>query len=177
MHAKFVAVSVFVCLISSAATARAGYYENARFGYAVEIPAGFSKVVEADNSDGGTARSADGKAELAVWGANLLDETFDWDVASRIAADATDGWSISYKAVKAGSASWSGSKGGRVAYSRAIRACAGQAAYFRIEYDRAAARAIDPSGEEPEGDWPLHVSSATTSVAVESSLPRNLSHY
>lgn len=145
MFAKVVTAAGFALLIAGAsAMARAGYYENARFGYSIEIPAGFSKVVEAENSDGGTARSANGAAELAVWGANLLDETFAEDVRSRVVSDATEGWSIRYKVVKRARASWSGSKGGRVFYSRAIRACEGQAAYFRIEYDRAAAKAFDP---------------------------------
>ncbi len=137
------AVALTLALISVAAAAGVRY-ENARFGYVVEVPAGFSEITEADNSDGGTARAAAGNAELAVWGANLLDDTFAEDVRSRIASDEADGWSVSYRTVRRAGASWSGAKGGRVAYARAIPGCDGQAAYVRLEYDRAAAKGYDP---------------------------------
>jgi hypothetical protein len=112
-------------------------YDNARFAYAIDIPPGFSRVAEADNSDGGVSTSADGKAELRIWGAYLVDSDFKSEIAGRVESDRSEGWAISYDRRTAKSASWSGSKGARIAYSRAVKGCDGAAIYFRIEYDRA----------------------------------------
>ena len=59
-------------------------------------------------------------------------------------ADRADGWSISYETRKAGKASWSGSRGGKIFYARAVKGCDDSAAFFRIEYDRARLEAYDP---------------------------------
>lgn len=141
MKTLLAALLISLVAVTGADAAR---YGNDRFGYTIELPAGFSAIHEADNGDGGTAHAAQGDAALSVWGANLLDETFASDVAGRIASDAADGWSISYRTVKPAGASWSGSKGGRILYSHAIPACDGQAAYVRIEYGRAALKTYDP---------------------------------
>jgi hypothetical protein len=110
-------------------------YVNARYGYGIDIPAGFSRISEAANGDGGVSRSADGKAELSVWGANLLLDTLRSDVEGRIQSASDDGWEIGYKKITQRWASWSGTRDGRIFYARAIALCADdQAGYFRIEY-------------------------------------------
>jgi hypothetical protein len=116
-------------------------YANARFGYAIDIPPGFSAVAEADNSDGGTSRSAD--AELAVWGAWLVDTGFSADVAERMRGDEADGWTLSYRRETASGASWSGLRDGRILYARAVPLCDGAAGYFRLEYPQTNAKGFD----------------------------------
>ncbi len=69
-----------------------GRYINPRYGYHLPLPPGFSAVLEAENSDGGT--SSDGKADLSVWGANLLDTPFADEIAERMASDEADGWAL-----------------------------------------------------------------------------------
>ena len=113
-------------------------------GYAVEIPPGFSAIREAENGDGGTASSPAGHAALSVWGTNLLDASFAAEVESRISDASAEGWAIGYRAVSRTSASWSGTRGGRVLYVRAIPRCRDQAAFARIEYDALAKSAFDP---------------------------------
>ncbi|WP_442583102.1 hypothetical protein ACSBOB_14570 [Mesorhizobium sp. ASY16-5R] len=81
-------------------------YANARFGYAIDIPPGFSEVAEADDSDGGTSRPADGSAELAVWGAWLVDTGFSAEIAERMRGDEADGWALSYRRETVFGASW-----------------------------------------------------------------------
>lgn len=120
-----------------------GVYGNARFSYLMPLPPGFSAIVEADNSDGGTSRSADGTATLAVWGTNLLDTPFETEVAQRMASDEADGWNISYRQGNGAGASWSGTRDGRVLYMRAVPLCADQAAFFRLEYSEAGMKAYD----------------------------------
>jgi hypothetical protein len=80
---------------------------------------------------------------LRVWGAYLVDRDFKSDVADRVQSDATEGWVISYDRRTAESASWSGSKDGRVFYARAVLGCDDAAIYFRLEYDRSQLKAYD----------------------------------
>lgn len=118
-------------------------YENGRYGYSIDIPPRFSEVAEAENGDGGVSTSGDGSAELRVWGGYLVVSDFKSDVADRVQSDRSEGWTISYDSRKAGKASWSGSRGDRVFYARAVKACDDSAAYFRIEYDRTDLAAYD----------------------------------
>ena len=118
-----------------------GRYINPRYGYHLPLPPGFSAVLEAENSDGGT--SSDGKADLSVWGANLLDTPFADEIAERMASDEADGWALSYRAEKPAGASWSGTRDGRVLYMRAVPLCTGQAAFFRLEYPAGEVAAYD----------------------------------
>jgi hypothetical protein len=120
-------------------------YLNPRFGYGIDIPSGFSAISESENSDGGTSRSADGEAELAVWGANLLVDTLPSDVQSRIHSSEDDGWQITYSKLTGKWASWSGARDGRIFYARAIQLCLDdQAGYFQLEYPASEREAFDP---------------------------------
>lgn len=112
------------------------HYVNARFAYAIDIPPGFSDVAEAANSDGGVSTSADGGAELRVWGSYLVDTDLKTEISGRVQSDTSDGWAISYDRRTTKSASWSGAKDGRVFYVRAVTGCDDAVVYFRLEYDR-----------------------------------------
>lgn len=119
-------------------------YNNARFSYGVDLPPGFPPVAEAENSDGGTSELAARSAVFSAWGANLLDETFGADIRSRIAGDRQDGWAPGHQAVAGTWASWSGTRAGRIRYTRAILLCREQQAFVSLEYDAAAKAAYDP---------------------------------
>lgn len=139
-----VLVGAAMAILSSNASADDwGRYDNPRFAYAIDIPPGFSGVSEAENSDGGVSTSADGRAELRAWGAHLVDRDFKSDVADRVQSDSSQGWDISYDRRTAKSASWSGSKDGRIFYARAMTGCDDAAIYFRLEYDRSQLKAYD----------------------------------
>jgi hypothetical protein len=121
-------------------------YTNARFGETIDIPPGFvNDVGEPENGDGLTFHSADGKAELLVWGNNLVDEDFKADGQSRVSDETANGWDVSYQ--KDAGEQWSvysGSKGERIMYARAIASCKGtQALHFRIEYPGAQKKEYD----------------------------------
>lgn len=119
-------------------------YGNARYNFWIDVPAGFSAVEESANGDGGTAQSVDGNARLAVWGAYPGDGGFLQDVKWRIGQDEAEGWSVGYQRRKSDWAVWSGSKGERIYYERAIPVCGDAVAYFRLEYDKSRAKAFDP---------------------------------
>jgi hypothetical protein len=134
-----------ILLVCSSLAAASGWsrYGNARFQYWIDIPPGFSAVEEAENGDGGVSTSPDGKAELSVWGGYLEDRGFAAEAGWRADQDRADGWSLTYRRQRPGWAVWSGGKGGRIFYERAIPVCDGAAAYFRLEYDGTEAKAFD----------------------------------
>ncbi|PSJ60449.1 hypothetical protein C7I85_14115 [Mesorhizobium soli] len=143
---KIVAFAAFLFVLAPGLSHAADWhrYGNARFQYWVDIPPGFSAISEADNGDGGVSRSSDGRAELRVWGSYLLEDDFKNEVKGRVDLDVSDGWTIAYRKQGATWASWSGLKGDRVFYERAVPICDGAAAYFRIEYDKEQAKTFDP---------------------------------
>jgi hypothetical protein len=135
-------------LSASAIAADWSSYANARFGATIDIPPGFmNDVPEPENGDGLTFHSADGKAELLVWGNNLVDADFNQDVAARLKSDMEDGWNISYVAGVNGSGwqVYSGTREGRLLYAKSISSCKDtQALHFRLEYPEAQENDFDP---------------------------------
>ena len=138
------AAAAVLAIASVASAADWLRYDNARYAYSIEVPPGFGPVEEAQNGDGGVTRSAGGNAELAVWGSMIIDDDFRSEVASRIASDMNDGWDISYDVRRETAASWSGTRNGRILYSRALSGCDGTAGFFRLEMDASAKEAYDP---------------------------------
>ncbi len=119
-------------------------YANARFGYAIDIPGDFRVTAEADNGDGMTLTSKDGKAELRVFGANRMEDDFAAEVKSRVAMDKQDGWAIGYNRSSKTWASYSGSRKDRILYVRAIALCHDAIGYFTLDYPKAALTPYDP---------------------------------
>lgn len=119
-----------------------GQYDNARFGYTVDVPPGFEWGQEADNGDGRAFRG--GATKLLVWGGNIVEGSFESAVAAAKEYAAADGWGISYEAVTPSWASFSGAQGKRILYQRMIALCDGAYAAFRLEYS-----AVDLGTMEP----------------------------
>jgi hypothetical protein len=136
MRRAVLSVLAVIALTTVALSAEAwGRYINARYGYGVDIPAGFSPVNEADNGDGGVSRSNDGRSQLSVWGANLLLDPLSTDVQDRVEGAVREGWDVSYKKITDRWANWSGERDGRIFYARAIILCHDdQAGFFQLEY-------------------------------------------
>ena len=134
-------------LSSSAIAADWSSYANARFGVSIDLPPGFvNDMPEPANGDGLTFHSIDGKAELLVWGNNLVHVGFNQDVAARLKSDMADGWNISYVAGVNGDGwqVYSGTREGRLLYAKSISSCKDtQALHFRIEYPEAQKTAYD----------------------------------
>jgi hypothetical protein len=128
--------------LSPALAADWGRYENARFGYSIDVPPGLVALREADNGDGRNFR--DGATKLAVWGSNVVDPGFEDAAIAAIGFAGNDGWTIAYQAVTPGWASFSGTQGKRVLYQRMIALCDGQYAAFRLEYSAVDMSRLDP---------------------------------
>lgn len=125
-----------------------GRYDNARFGYTSEIPAGFSGHGESDNGDGQIFDNA-GKAQvLTLWGANITAEDFEAEVIARRGYAEQDGWNISYQATTTYWASFSGVMGQKMFYTRMIALCDGLSyAALTVQYSAAQAADMKPKVE------------------------------
>lgn len=112
------------------------HYSNPRFGYSAAVPPGLTFRQEADNGDGATFRSGDGRSELSIYGTVIEDGEFAGEARKRIDGDRTGGWTITYDKVTEGWASYSGARAADILYVRGIALCDGNAAYFRLLYPR-----------------------------------------
>ena len=134
---------ILLLLLPAAAFAQSPEtYVNARMGFAVEIPPGFTLMQEADSGDGRTY--AKGEARLLIWG-NLLDGgLFEDEVATRRMAYLREGWDIGYNREEAGWASLSGTLAGSILYHRIIALCDDAAASFVLEYPKSMKKEMAP---------------------------------
>lgn len=137
--------AVMVLIAAPAVATDWGSYENGRFGYAVDIPSGFSGQGEAENGDGQVFVPASGLEKLTVWGGNIVEEDFAAHVAHAMALAADDGWALSYQASSPSWASFSGKRNGQILYARIISLCSGsQYATFWLEYPVREIGKLDP---------------------------------
>lgn len=122
--------------MSVPALAAGGHYVNVRYGYAIDVPAGFVGQGESDNSDGQAFKTP--TATLTVYGANILDGDFEGAVRQQESAIQGEGWALTYQMSTPQAASYSGKRGGRIVYGRMIALCHGaQYAAFELHYSTA----------------------------------------
>ena len=128
-------LALLLALPPPALAADWGHYVNPRFGYAIDIPPGFVGQGESDNGDGEVFKTP--TAALTVFGRYLLsdiDSDFEDAVGTEQQFEKQDGWSITYAVSTPQSASYSGTKGGRILYTRMIALCGPAIATFDFEY-------------------------------------------
>lgn len=118
-------------------------YSNPRFGYSAAVPPGFTLSQEADNGDGATFRSDDGRSELSIFGTLPEAGEFAGEARKRLDADRAAGWTITYDKVTNGWASYSGARSADILYVRGIALCDGNAAYFHLRYPRDRLKTFD----------------------------------
>ncbi|HKR02135.1 MAG TPA: hypothetical protein VJT09_15760 [Pyrinomonadaceae bacterium] len=91
-------------------------YQNARYGYTVEYPAGILVPQgEADNGDGQKFLSRDGRAELLAYGSNRLDRTLQDEYRS-----AQENREVTYKLIRRDMFVVSGRAGGKIFYQKTL---------------------------------------------------------
>ncbi|WP_439631510.1 hypothetical protein [Shinella sp.] len=134
---------LFLLLLpASALAAQWEPYVNARYGFAVEIPPGFTLVQEADNGDGRTYKN--GEAELRAWAHYLTAGPFEEEVADRRTTYQQEGWDLSYDRQTAGWASLSGTLVDSILYHRVIALCDDAVATFVLDYPQSMKAEISP---------------------------------
>jgi len=120
-----------------------GHYVNERFGIEADVPPGFAADAPPANGDGQGYSTP--TAHLAIHGSLIVEGDFESTVAQRMEWARQDGWNITYQAVTPSWASWSGKRGSRILYVRAIRACGGDIyGAFELQYSSADLKAFDP---------------------------------
>ncbi|WP_108395579.1 hypothetical protein [Devosia submarina] len=98
-------------------------YENGRFGYQSAIPPGFSGYGESENGDGRIYDRPGTMQTLSLWGAHMLAESFEAEVAASIGYAERDGFNISFQTVTPQWAVFSGVMGDRQFTRRMILLC------------------------------------------------------
>ena len=137
-------IALFALLATPAFAQGWEHYENARFGYGVDIPPGFENQNFSDNGDGATFAAGGNPTYLMVWGGNLTGG-FEEEVSQRMAWGESEAWNTTYQASTPRWASWSAIKGFRILYQRMVLLCDGTSyAAFRAEYSVTDASEMDP---------------------------------
>jgi hypothetical protein len=112
-------------------------------GFVFDVPPGFLLTQRADNGQGATFEEKDG-ASLVVWGEELAMGDFRARVGSRMAADEGNGWHLTYRRLTVKWASYSGIKGDKIRYFRAVAVCRDRLAAFELDYSRDQKIPYDP---------------------------------
>lgn len=142
MRALILAVAA-AALALPASAADWGRYQNARHGYAVDVPPGFVDQGQFSGDAGRRFETEGGRQRLTFWG-SPPDGRFADAVKARVSSEEESGWTMTYQTVSMLSASWSGVRGDGVVYSRAAVLCGGTRwAGFTLEYDAADLAAMD----------------------------------
>jgi hypothetical protein len=132
-----------ILLATPALAAGWGHYVNERFGVQADVPPGFAAEAPPANGDG--QGFATPTAHLAIYGSLIVEGDFESVVAQRMDWNRQDGWAITYQTTTPSWASWSGKRGSRILYVRAIRMCGGDMyGAFELEYSSVDLKAFDP---------------------------------
>ena len=112
-------------------------------GFAFDVPPEFNLQQPAAQGRGSTFEAADG-AFLAVWGDDLPKEDFQGKIQAQLSSDEADGWNVTYRRITPTWASYSGIKGDKIRYFRAIAVCNDRVAVFQLDYNRNRKVPYDP---------------------------------
>ncbi len=136
---------LFLLIASPVAAAEWQRYDNARYGYSIDVPEGFDWGREADNGDGRVFTSSDGRQTISVFGGMVTESDFEAEVNVGMQLLRDDGWALSYERVTPTWASFSGTRNGMIRYVRVVSACDGsQLASFYYDYPKALLKDADP---------------------------------
>jgi hypothetical protein len=143
LHVLLALLALFAAPVASAVAEEWGHYVNERFGVEADVPPGFAPGQPPVNGDG--LGFSTPTAELRIYGSFLVDTDFEGQVKKEIGWRRDDGWAVSYEAVTPGWASYSGKRGNRIFYVRAIRMCGGDIiGEFDFEYPASDVVKYDP---------------------------------
>lgn len=146
MRIALAITAAFAFIAPAAAQAPWGIYENARYGYAVDIPPGFEGQGESDNGDGQVFLLDGRVGHLTVWGGFIVTEPdFESEAKARLAEDISAGWGLTAQSTTPTWATWSATKSGRVLHQHMIQLC-DEVSYaaLRLEYAQVDRPKLDP---------------------------------
>ena len=139
MHAALLALSLLI----SPAAGGWGHYDNARFGFSIDVPPGFVVQGESANGDGNSFTTP--TAELRAFAGNIVEGDFESEVRGEQSAITDEGFAITYQVTTPQKASFSGKHGARIVYGRLVAICGGQEFMgFVLEYSAADIAKFNP---------------------------------
>ncbi|HHY50663.1 MAG TPA: hypothetical protein GYA10_13040 [Alphaproteobacteria bacterium] len=143
---RILSVLLLVAWSAPALAADGFRYENARYGFVIDIPPGFADTGDVGDGDGDVFTSDDGTARLTVAGGSVLAGSFNAEWERRQAAYRDDGWTIRYEPVAPDWTTFTGLRADRRLVVKLLPLCGGtrQFAMFALEYPAAAAAALTP---------------------------------
>jgi hypothetical protein len=112
-------------------------------GFVFDVPPGFLLTQRAENGQGATFEEKGG-ASLVVWGEDLATGDFRARIGDQIAAGERNGWHLTYRRLTPRWSSYSGIKGDKIRYFRAVAICANRMAAFKLDYSRDQKVPYDP---------------------------------
>jgi len=129
---------IILLLLSPASALAADWwsYDNAGFGYAIELPSEFHLSIAPEDSDRLSLSPADRSASLQVFGTMIANGDFATEANGRVALARDEGWKISYAKSNSRGISFSGTRQGRIVYVRGVALCNGAAAFFQMDYSK-----------------------------------------
>lgn len=142
MRMLIAAVLLFATVLAAPA-AEWGHYANERFGVAADVPPGFVAGAPPANGDG--LGFSTPTARLSIFGSLIVEGDFESEVSNRIDWAEAEGWAITYRSTGPDWATWSGRRGSRILYARAIPLCDGTIlGAFEFEYSQVDRAQFDP---------------------------------
>lgn len=143
MLAALLVVAAGLVVAPAARAAEWGHYVNERFGVEADVPPGFEPGEAPANGDG--LEFSTPTARLAIYASPITEDDFESAVARRMGWATEAGWAITYQASTPGWATWSGARGSRILYARAIRMCGGTIiGAFELDYSQVDRTRFDP---------------------------------
>ena len=112
-------------------------------GFVFDVPPGFRLTQRAVDGQGATFEEESG-ASLIVWAEDLAIGGFRARILGQMAADEQSGWHLTYRRVTPRWASYSGIRGNKIRYFRAVAICADRVAAFELDYSRDQKIPYDP---------------------------------
>lgn len=129
MHGGLLALALLI----GPATGGWGHYDNARFGFSIDVPPGFAVQGESANGDGNSFTTP--TAELRAFASNIVEGDFESEARGEQSAVTDEGFAITYQVTTPQWASFSGKHGARIVYGRLAAICGGREFMgFVLEY-------------------------------------------
>jgi hypothetical protein len=121
-------------------------YENARYGFGVDVPDELHALPATTNTGDQVFASIDGTQVLTVGGGSVLPGSFNAAWERTQDAYAQQGWTISYEPKPPNWTSFAGVRGDRALFVKMLPLCGGTKEFARIafEYPAAQAEAMEP---------------------------------
>lgn len=143
-----IVVFIVAMLLGSAVAAEDGWYryDNARYGFALDVPPGYAALPATTNTGDQVFTQAGGTGVLTVSGGTVEPGSFNQKWEATMAAYEGAGWTLTYEAKPPEWTSFTGTRDDRRLYVKMLPLCGGtrQFGQFAFEYAESEAGDAEP---------------------------------